>query len=502
MPGRREWLLVQVPGAREHRVELTGSPVRIGRGSQHQVVLPDRYASATHAEILPAPDGYRARDLDSTNGTELNGRPLASGPAVVLRDGDVLKIGSCSLVYQVEPEAAADGRRRGADSDPDFDSELAPEDRRPGGLGALLRVGLVIMLVLALLIGGAWLLAPPRVSLLVLGSDARPEEVQRGERGRTDTLMTLVADRPPVGAAIVSLPRDLWVPIAGYGEERINVAYSLGGPEAAKRTVGATLGVPVDRYLLVGLQGVREIVDAAGGVEIDVDEPIHDGAYPTDDYGIIVVDIPAGRQTMDGETALRYSRTRHQDSDFGRVARQQRVLLALRNRMLQPINWWRAPAVLAAVQRTTRTDLGPLDLAALGLALVASPSEPARLVVGPGLVEPFSGIDGAYLLRPTPELRTSVAVLLAPLTARVTVLNGTATSGLAQRAAETLRSRGFVMVGYGDADQAQVTSIETRPGAGRAGKQVAVSLKLAPDLVRESESLPENVDVRVVLGPQ
>ena len=125
-------------------------------------------------------------------------------------------------------------------------------------------------------------------------------------------------------------------------------------------------GAPIDRYLLVGLQGVREIVDAAGGVEIDVDEPIHDGAYPTDDYGTIVVDIPAGRQTMDGETALRYARTRHQDSDFGRVARQQRVLLALRNRLLQPINWWRAPAVLAAVQRTTHTDLGPLDLAALG----------------------------------------------------------------------------------------------------------------------------------------
>src|SRR5688572_10220226 len=109
MPGRREWLLVRVPGARERRVELTGSPVRIGRGRQHQVVLLDEYASATHAEILAAPDGRRVRDLDSTNGTELNGRPLVGGTPVALRDGDVLQIGSCSLVYRVEPVTATNG---------------------------------------------------------------------------------------------------------------------------------------------------------------------------------------------------------------------------------------------------------------------------------------------------------------------------------------------------------------------------------------------------------
>src|SRR5437763_8132338 len=132
--------------------------------------------------------------------------------------------------------------------------------------------------------------------------------------------------------------------------------------------------------MLIGLQGVRDIVDAVGGVDITVSQPIHDDAYPTDDYGIITVDIPAGRQHMDGETALRYARTRHQDSDFGRVARQQQVLVALRSKMLQPQGWWRWPGVLAAVQRTTQTDLGPLDLAALGLSLVASPTEPERLV--------------------------------------------------------------------------------------------------------------------------
>jgi polyisoprenyl-teichoic acid--peptidoglycan teichoic acid transferase len=246
---------------------------------------------------------------------------------------------------------------------------------------------------------------------------------------------------------------------------------------------------------------VRDIVDAAGGVEIDVDAPIHDDAYPTDDYRTIVVDIPAGRQRMDGETALRYARTRHQDSDFGRIARQQRVLLALRNRMLQPGNWWHMPAVLDAVRRTTRTDLGPLDLVGLGVSLIGSPTEPERLAIGPPLVEPFSGTDDAYLLRPTPAVRRSVAVLLAPSEATVEVLNATPSAGLAKRAADTLRGRGLQAVRYGDAGRSQpTTTVEVRPGAGRAGRQVAASLDLPPALVSESAGLPDDLDVRVTLG--
>src|SRR6185503_449362 len=129
-----------------------------------------------------------------------------------------------------------------------------------------------------------------------------------------------------------------------------------------ERVAGDLLGLPVERHLVIGLQGVRDVVDAAGGIEIDVERPIHDDTYPTDDYGTVVVDIPAGRQHMDGETALRYARTRHQDNDFGRMARQQRVMVALRNQLLKPINWWRVPAVVMAVQRATQTDLNPLDL--------------------------------------------------------------------------------------------------------------------------------------------
>jgi LCP family protein required for cell wall assembly len=290
------------------------------------------------------------------------------------------------------------------------------------------------------------------------------------------------------------------VAIPSFGEERINAAFALGGAETAKRTVGDVLGVPVQRFLLIGLQGVRDIVDAAGGVDLDVPTPIHDDAYPTDDYGTIVVDIPAGRQHMNGETALRYARTRHQDSDFGRVGRQQQVMVALRNAMLQPSNWWRAPAVLEAVRRTTQTDLGPLDLVALSLSLGANPS-PERLVVGPGLVQEFTGADGAYLLRTTPALRRSVAVLLAPSQARIEVLNATQQTGLAKGAADKIAAAGYPGVTFGDAGRAQSsTSIEVRPGAAQVGRSVAALLDLPSSLVHESYDLPDSADVRVVIG--
>jgi LCP family protein required for cell wall assembly len=365
---------------------------------------------------------------------------------------------------------------------------------------------LALVVAAGLVAGVAWLLAPPRLTLLVMGSDARPDELRRGEVGRTDTMLAVVADRAPVDGSpstveLISIPRDLWVEIPGFGQERINVAYALGGPRAAERAAGDALGLGVDRHLVIGLQGVRDVVDAAGGIEIDVGHPIHDDAYPTDDYGTIVVDIPAGRQHMDGETALRYARTRHQDNDFSRMARQQQVMLGVRSALLRPINWWRLPAVIVAVRRATQTDLGLPQLATLALAFGTSPAEPDRLAVDLDLVDEFRGADGAYLLRARPALRERVATMLAPSRAGVEVLNGTGTAGLATQAADRLRGRELRVVNVGNATRPRPdTTVEVRPGLRRAGRYAASILDLPADVVREYDALPAGVDVRVTLG--
>jgi polyisoprenyl-teichoic acid--peptidoglycan teichoic acid transferase len=378
------------------------------------------------------------------------------------------------------------------------------QPQRPHGLqlGGFGRVLLILILLIAAFFAAALLLTPPRESILILGSDARPDEIKRGEAGRTDTLLLLVADRTTPRLAMISVPRDLWVAIPSHGEERINAAFELGGSETAKQTVSNVLGQRVDRYAVIGLQGVRDVVDAVGGVDITVAQAIHDDAYPTDDYGIITVDIPAGRQHMDGETALRYARTRHQDSDFGRIARQQQVLGAVRTAMLDPMNWPRLPAVLVAVQSAVKTDVNPLDAVAIAAGVLRDPGDPDRMVIDTTLVNPVTGEGGASLLEARPELKPTVARFLrgSATSASVEVLNGAGVAGLARSTADKLTRRGFLIASIGDADRAQAqTIIQVRHDARRAAEDVASALGIPSSRINEVSGL-SNSDIRVVLG--
>jgi LCP family protein required for cell wall assembly len=381
-------------------------------------------------------------------------------------------------------------------------SVLAPQRRGPNIAGFVLRLLLITLLAVGALVAAALLITPTRESVLILGSDARPDEIKLGVVGRTDTLLVFVADRTAPRVAMVSVPRDLWVAIPGHGRERINAALELGGSQAAKQTVSDVLGQRVDRFALVGLQGVRDVVDAAGGVDITVAQAIHDDAYPTDDYGYQTVDIPAGRQHMDGDTALKYARTRHQDSDFGRIARQQQVLAAVRSTLMNPVNWPRVPAVLAAVSQSIKSDVTPLDAIAIGAAILRDPGDPDRLMIDTTLVTPVTGEDGAYLLDAKPELKPAVARFLGGSnSASVEILNGAGVAGLAARTADRLTQRGFVISNIGDAPRAQPqTAIFARPGARSAAEQVATTLGVPTGRVSESTNLG-SADIQVILGP-
>jgi anionic cell wall polymer biosynthesis LytR-Cps2A-Psr (LCP) family protein len=261
------------------------------------------------------------------------------------------------------------------------------------------------------------------------------------------------------------------------------------------------LGQRVDRYAVIGLQGVRDVVDSVGGVEIIVAQAIHDDAYPTDDYGFQTVDIPAGRQHMDGDTALKYARTRHQDSDFGRVARQQQVVAAVRTALLSPPNWPRMPAVAVAIRQSIQTDLSPLDVIGIGAAVLRQQGDPDRLVIDTTLVTPFTGEGGAFLLDPKPELKPAVARFLggASYATSVEILNAAGVAGLAGRTADRLTQRGFVISSVGDARAQPQTTILARTGARGAAEQVAITLGVPTARITESASLG-TADVQVILG--
>ncbi|HZR97060.1 MAG TPA: LCP family protein [Chloroflexota bacterium] len=248
---------------------------------------------------------------------------------------------------------------------------------------------------------------PARTNILLLGLDLRPDERRAGLPGRTDVLMVLSVAPAERQVALLSLPRDLAVVVPGVGETKINTAYTYGevrqpggGPALAERVVGDLLGLPIDHYAVVDFGGFERLVDLLGGVEIDVPRAIVDDTYPTDDYGTRRLVIPQGVQTMDGATALSYVRTRHVDSDFGRMQRQQQLLLAMRDRALGWPALLRAPQLAQEALAAVRTDLGPGDLLALAKVAQQLPPDGLKtLVLAPPLVQSYTGADGAYLLR-------------------------------------------------------------------------------------------------------
>jgi LCP family protein required for cell wall assembly len=293
-----------------------------------------------------------------------------------------------------------------------------PASRSAGSLSRLARGwrGRLIVLLAFTLVATAstvlfyvLLVSPTPSNILILGMDRRPGE---GDAVRTDTILLLRADPTHRRLAILSIPRDLWVSIPGNSEARINSAHVYGeleapgrGPARVAATIEQNFGISVHHTLRLDFDAFRDVIDAAGGIDITVETPVIDDAYPTDDYGTMRIEIPAGQQHMDGETALQYARSRHGSSDFDRAARQQQILTALVKQVSSPQGWLTAPRVYRAFQRAVQTDMDAGDLLKLVMAWQRSAQTGLdRMVIDRTLTTPFSTADGAAVLAPRWEL--------------------------------------------------------------------------------------------------
>jgi len=272
-------------------------------------------------------------------------------------------------------------------------------------------LGLLALCLVAALVMPAFL-SPSidRTNLLLLGIDRRDGT---GWAYRTDTILVVTVDPASRAAGILSIPRDLQVPIPGHGEDRINTANVWGsagndpegGPTLLRATVERSFGIPIDGYLLVDFQTFVKIVDALGGIEVDVPKILHDTRYPNpkpeDPYGYKTIHFDAGRQQMDGARAIEYARSRMSTNDFDRAKRQQIILLALRRKALSPKGMLRWPALAATVLGGVRTDLGPGGLARFALlAVTLDPANVQQVVLEHPLVTSYRRADGAAVLLP------------------------------------------------------------------------------------------------------
>ncbi|MDO8435088.1 MAG: LCP family protein, partial [bacterium] len=163
----------------------------------------------------------------------------------------------------------------------------------------------------------------------------------------TDTIILARLDLKLKRIALFSIPRDLLVNIPGHGWWRINNANAFGeektagaGPDLLKQTIEQTLDIPVHYYVRIDFKGFEKVIDSLGGVSVDVDTAFTDTQYPADNSLFQTVHFDAGKQNMDGEEALIFARSRHgnnsEGSDFARGARQQKILMAVRSRILSP----------------------------------------------------------------------------------------------------------------------------------------------------------------------
>lgn len=224
------------------------------------------------------------------------------------------------------------------------------------------------------------------INVLLLGLDHDSCEDPNAQYHRSDTMILVRFDPVSEKAAVMSLPRDLYVHITGYGGKKLTVAHLLGdmydyspgqGPGLAMQVVRENFDLPVHRFVRIDFAGFERIVDTIGPITVDVpasrEDPtvgLRDTQYPTEDCGYMTVDFPPGPNELDGERALQYVRSRKSTSDFDRSRRQVQVLAAIRQKLARPGILLDLPKLVPALLETVDTDLSAPEILSLAKSAV------------------------------------------------------------------------------------------------------------------------------------
>jgi LCP family protein required for cell wall assembly len=357
------------------------------------------------------------------------------------------------------------------------------------------------------------------VHILLLGLDSTRDLSSQN----TDVILVAAINKDTKQVSMLSVPRDLWVYIPGYGWSRINVAHKIGhrtgypggGPGLLAEVLRINLGIPkIDHWASIDFTGFARVVDVLGGVEMTVACPVNLRYQPptsdTEEEEI----LEPGVHQMDGATALRYVRTRRGTSDFDRARRQHQFLKAVWNQFKSPDIILKIPSLWSALSDSFQTDMNLGDVLALApIALDLKPQNIRSLYIGMNQVDPWVTADGWQVLLPLPDrIQPVVARLYAPLSssenqvanenAQIQLRNGTYRWQLAKIAADQLRWEGFNIVDTGLADnpnyeQTKIVVFNEKPVA---LDQLVRLLQVQPENVIRQLDPNQPADIQVILG--
>lgn len=368
-----------------------------------------------------------------------------------------------------------------------------------------------------------------RVNILLMGipgGDADGPEL-------SDTVMVASLDIENNTGLLFSLPRDLYVRIPGYGNSKLNAVYKIGnsqddaGGSVATQVAGDILGLDIPYYFRINFAGFEQLIDELGGVTIEVEKDLYDKEYPTPSKGYETLDIKAGTYTMDGAMALKYARSRQSTSDFDRARRQQKVILAIREKAMsldllsEPS---KALSIFDILNDTLETNLSIAEIRRLFelvkdfdpnlLDTKVFDDSPTGLLYG-------TRVDEMYVLRPVGDDYSVIAdyvtkvisgqasleeldsqVVTEPL--KIEVLNGTIITGLAGRVATQLEAEGYEVVHVGNnLSRGFVKSIIYDMTDGDRSWEVRkLATDLNADVAEEEVTSSYGAQIRVVLGSE
>ncbi len=367
-----------------------------------------------------------------------------------------------------------------------------------------------------------------RVNLLIMGLDARDWE--QGEIPRTDTMILFTIDPLTKTAGMLSIPRDLWVNIPGFDYGKVNTAYFIGegnqlpggGPGLAVKTVEELLGVPINYYAQIDFEAFVKFIDDIDGIKVTVTETLV--VDPIGQWNTRILE--PGRYVLNGKMALAFVRARKASGDdFGRAQRQQEAIMAMRTAILKwdlmPKLIANAPAIYADLSSGVHTNLTLEQIIQLGLLAEKIPAENIKqALIGSEQVEFETSPDGLDILRPIPdkirivrdeifttsgpvspvEVSTDPTELMKIENARVSILNGTATGGLAGKTGDYLKSLGVNVTDVGDGQAQGATTMIIYSAKPYTAAYLAQLMSIPTSLILNRYDPNAMTDIQIILG--